>query len=146
LGLQLIEEYEADAMHRAQPRSLTQAHAAHPRFEKTIAATRQDASVACAPSALLGADSPEVVARLESLDDVVFDAVQGKGEAMSQLHALWPALKAELGDVLLDESREQYIRYALSVWREPPNIDGTCDPLRAVRALEVLCVLFDTIA
>ena len=107
--------------------------------------SKSDASVTCAPSELLDADSPEVVARLEALDDAVFDAIQGKAAALADLHQLWPALKSELGDALLAESREQYIRYALSIWQEPANIEGDHDPARAVNALEVLCVLFDEV-
>jgi hypothetical protein len=84
-----------------------------------------------------------VVARLEALDDAVFDAIQGEAVALADLHRLWPTLKTELGDTLLAESREQYIRYALSIWREPTNFEGDRDPIRAVNALEVLCVLFD---
>jgi hypothetical protein len=98
------------------------------------------------PSSFLDADSPGVVARLESLDDAVFDAILGKAEALTDLRRLWPAVKHELGDVLLAESREQYIRYALSIWREPADIEGNHDAVRAVRALEVLCVLFDEVA
>jgi hypothetical protein len=127
-----------------------QAHAAHKTFQKSIeAALKADVSTAdpmCrTPSACLGIDSPEVIARLEELDDVVFEAVRGKATALAKLHELWPALKSELGDAILAESREQYIRYALSIWREPANVEGDNDPARAVNALEVLCLLFDEV-
>ena len=82
-------------------------------------------------SEALDADSPEVVARLEALDDAVFDAIQGKAAALADLHQLWPALKIGLGEALLAESREQYIRYALSLWREPANIAENQGPARA---------------
>jgi hypothetical protein len=85
------------------------------------------------------------VAQLESLDDAVFDAIQGKSDALAALRWLWPQLKVRLGDPLLAESREQYVRYALSIWQKPANSDGNHDPRRAVDALEVLCVLFDEI-
>ena len=52
-------------------------------------------------------------------------------------------MKSELGEGLLAESREQYIRYALSLWQEAAEIGGDRDPARAATALEVLCVLFD---
>jgi hypothetical protein len=122
-----------------------QAHAGHTTFQKSAAAAQRDASVACAPSALLNPDSPEVVAQLEALDDAVFDAIQNKRAALAALRSLWPQLKSRLGDALLAESREQYIRYALSIWREPANIDGDHDPRRAICALEVLCILFDEV-
>jgi hypothetical protein len=123
-----------------------QAHAAHQTFQKSAAAAAQgDAALASGPSHSLHAESPEVVAQLESLDDAVFDAIQGKSDALAALRWLWPQVKARLGDLLLDESREQYIRYALSVWHKTANAEGNHDPRRAVDALEVLCVLFDEV-
>ncbi len=151
LGLQLLDEFDARTMQHPQPVKTRQSHAAHRRFQKSVAAVKSDAvstseaSVICAPSEVLDADSPEVVAKLEALDDVVFDAIQGKAAALAGLQELWPALKTALGDALLAESREQYIRYALSLWQEPANIEGNHDPVRAVHALEVLCVLFDEV-
>jgi hypothetical protein len=158
LGLQLLDEFEsgrAPCTHGRRPpaghpcthgSAARQAHAAHRKFQKSFAAAPSaDASVICAPSKLLDSDSPQVVARLEALDDAVFDAIQGKAAALADLHHLWPALKIELGDALLAESREQYIRYALSIWQEPASIEGNHDPARAVHALEVLCVLFDEV-
>jgi len=85
------------------------------------------------------------VAQLEALDDAVFDAIQGKSAALTLLRVLWPQLKSCLGVPLLAESREQYVRYALSVWREPALSNGNHDPRRTVDALEVLCVLFDEV-
>ena len=144
LGLQLLDEFEAIAMEQPKVAKARQAHAAHYRFQKSLAATsNSDVSVVSAPSESLDADSPQVVARLEALDDAVFEAVQGKAAALADLHKLWPVLKTELGEALLAESREQYIRYALSLWQEPATIEGDQDPARAVNALEVLCVLFD---
>ena len=99
---------------------MNQPHAAHHKFEKSCAAaSTSDAAAICTPSELLDADSPEVVARLEALDDAVFGAIQGNSAALADLHKLWPASKLELGEALLAESREQYIRYALSIWQEP---------------------------
>ena len=146
----MLDEFEAVAIEKPQdePRAIKarQAHAAHRKFQKTVAeASKSEAAAVCAPSELLDADSPEVLARLEALDDAVFDAVQGKVAALADLHQLWPALKIELGETLLAESREQYIRYALSIWREPAGSAGNHDPARAVYALEVLCVLFDEV-
>jgi hypothetical protein len=125
-----------------------QAHAAHSKFQKSLAAVSHadappEASVICPPSGCLNVESPDVVARLEELDDAVFDAIQGKPAALPNVQNLWPALKRELGAAILAESREQYIRYALSIWREPANIRGDHDPVRAICALEVLCILFD---
>ncbi len=97
------------------------------------------------PSHSLHADSPDVVAQLESLDDAVFDAIGGKPDALAALRWLWPQLKVRLKGPLLDESREQYIRYALSIWHKTASAEENLDPRRAVDALEVLCVLFDEV-
>ncbi len=146
LGLQLLDELEAGPMQEFQTVRTRQPHAAHDKFQKDGAtASNSDTAVICAPSKLLDADSPEVVAKLEALDDAVFDAIQGDCVALADLHKLWPALKLELGEVLLAESREQYIRYALSIWQEPAKIKESHNPTRAVNALEVLCVLFDEV-
>jgi hypothetical protein len=144
LGLQLLDEFETGGIQEPLGVQARQSHAAHCKFQKSRAAEpKPDAPVLCVPSRSLDADAPEVVAQLEALDDAVFDAIQGKAAALADLHRLWPALKSELGDDFLAESREQYIRYALSIWQEPIDIQGNRDPARAITALEVLCVLFD---
>lgn len=146
LGLQLLDEFEGVVIEKPEGATTRRDHAAHCQFQQSTAAVmKSEASVICAPSEILDADSPEVVSRLEALDDVVFDAIQGKADALAALQALWPLLKIELGDALLAESREQYIRYAISIWQEPTNIKGDRDPARAVHALDVLCVLFDEV-
>lgn len=95
------------------------------------------------PAEVLDADSPEVLAQLESLDDAVFEAVKGSPAAMAEFRSLWPELKSRLGDALLAESCEHYIRSALSVWHESADRNGDHDLRRAVHALEVFCVLFE---
>ena len=47
-----------------------------------------------------------------------------------------------LGEDLLIESREQYLRYALSVWEECVDAGSIRNPTRAIQALDVLCLLF----
>jgi hypothetical protein len=146
LGLQLLDELDAGGMRQPQAVAMRQSHAAHRKFQGSLAATSTcETPAARGPAKFLDTDSPEVVARLEALDDALFDAVQGKAAALAEFRKLWPALKVELGEALLAESREQYIRYALSIWREPVNIAGDHDPVRAIHALEVLCVLFDEV-
>ena len=123
---------------------MNEPHAAHVKFEKSCAAaSKSDAAAIHSSSDVLDADSPEVVARLETLDDAVFEAIRGDSAALADLHKLWPASKLELGEALLAESREQYLRHALSIWDEFQSIEGDPDMARAVNALEVLCVLLD---
>ena len=43
---------------------------------------------------------------------------------------------------MLAESREQYLRYALSIWTECTQEGEIRNPTRAIQALDVLCLLF----
>jgi hypothetical protein len=94
-----------------------------------------------APSVLIDVESPETLERLERLDDVVFDAMTGDERALEEMSRLWPQLMEELGADKLEESREQYLRYALSIW-ETCLDDGLRDHDRALASLQVLSVLF----
>jgi hypothetical protein len=58
------------------------------------------------------------------------------------LTQLWPQLIAELPRDLWAESREQYLRYAITLWESSMG-SGVRDPQWAVAALDVLAVLFD---
>ena len=42
----------------------------------------------------------------------VFEAIAGRTAALDGLNRLWPEIKAKLGPTLVEESREQYVRYA----------------------------------
>jgi hypothetical protein len=151
LGLQLLESLDsaqccgdsaiAEATEEAQAMAGGSAHAAHRRFAKSRAAST--AKPAAESSSNLGLDAPEVVEKLEHLDDLVYEAVSGQSRAMEELQAVWPRLVKELGDQALAESREQYLRHALSVWEECADVDGIRNPARANQAIDVLCLLFD---
>jgi GTPase-associated protein 1, N-terminal domain type 2 len=92
-------------------------------------------------SILMEIDSPETIERLEKLDDVVYDAMAGDTRALEEMARLWPQLVAELGAQKLEESREQYLRYSLSIW-ESCLEDGLREPERAIASLHVLSILF----
>ena len=70
------------------------------------------------PPSSVSAEPPEVVRRLEELDDAIFEAINGSDDALEQARQLWPKLVRELGWLALEESREQYLRFAISVWRD----------------------------
>jgi hypothetical protein len=123
--------------------NLTRAHAPHSRFAKSSRAAATAQLQATSPSRTVDPDSPEVLETLERLDDLVYEAIDGQATALEQLERLWPELLAELGDELVAESREQYLRYALSIWEDCTGANGVRNPSRAVRALDVLCVLFE---
>ena len=150
LGLQLLETLDClqcrgndelrETMEVVQAMVGGPAHAAGGQFAKSIAAAV--ARPAAGPSFNLALDEPEVVEKLEHLDDLVYGAIAGQSKAMEQLQTVWPRLRKELGHQALAESREQYLRYALSVWEECADADGIRDPARANQALDVLCLLF----
>lgn len=79
---------------------------------------------------------------LELLDDLVYGAINGRPDSLAELTVLWPSLLNHLGPQRLDESREQYLRFALSIWSDY-LADPECGAKRAAAALDVICLLFD---
>ena len=58
------------------------------------------------------------------------------------MSVLWPLVQDELGAALIEESRENYLRYALASWTAQQ--DGSArNPDRAISALDVLGLLFE---
>ncbi len=167
LGLQLLEEVDASELRGGEPESaesdgepavstessspptephgLQRAHAAHRQFQKSGATGGVAATRPAAPSTILHSDSPEVVEKLEHLDDLVFDAINGEIDAAEALREFWPQLVAELGEEMLVESREQYLRYAMTLWQNGAESGAVRNPTRAIQALDVLCLLFNQI-
>jgi len=164
LGLQLMEEREGHSLPdqhagekpaKSKPAmpavpsdwldGLQRAHAAHRRFRGSAMISVPDARASAAPSSQLHPNSPEVLEKLEMLDDVVFEAIDGRQEAMDRLRETWSRLHDELGDELLADSREQYLRHALSIWQGSIEPGGVREAARAIAALEVLCILFDEV-
>jgi hypothetical protein len=126
-------------------KQIQQAHAAHRQFQKTqIQSQNQAARLAVdAPSARFKPESPETLEKLELLDDLVYDAISGRPGALEQLQMLWPALKDVLDCQMLAESREQYLRFALTIWESCMDDNNIRNPSKAVQALDVLCLLFE---
>lgn len=134
---------DADKIAALKAAFIQHAHAAHRQFTKTKgeAAVTEETN-AGHPSAV-DVESPAILEKLELLDDLVYESIGGNAQAMKQLETVWPALKKELDETLLMESREQYLRYALSIWEDFNEKDGHREPIRAVQALDVLCLLFE---
>ena len=83
---------------------------------------------------------PEIVARLEMLDDVIFAAIEGDAVAMEMAADTWHTALAELGPAVVDESRRQYLRHAQTVWetlRHQPNHP----PHKLFAAIEIISLL-----
>ena len=161
LGLQLCDELDASQFGGGDRETADDRHAERPAIRR-----RKRATTACGPTPPIIASrrargarppcnpppcprrtsmptSPEVLEKLEALDDAVYDAIHGHPAALERLQALWPATLVQLGEQFVADSREQYLRYALTIWENCVDAQGVHDPARAVQALEVLCVLFD---
>ena len=117
---------------------------AHFRQQEAVATAPRPAS----PGAIdelaeaLAAQPREVLELLERIDDLVFTAISGDSRALAELEVLWPTVVAELDVDLIEQSREQYLRCALSICNE--CFDGEVQrPERAAAAIDVLCVLFE---
>jgi hypothetical protein len=149
LGLQLLEYLDVGewsneplateaepAVARIAP---GRAHAAHHQFGKSAAMPANPAQATWANS---DPNCPEILDKLEHLDDLVYEAISGQATSIEQLRSAWPRLLEELGEAHLAESREQYLRYALSIWEGCVESNGVRDATRAVQALDVLCLLF----
>ncbi len=113
-------------------------HAAH--AGNTLPPTVADVPEDQLPSHLLQSESAYVRAMLEELDDVVFSAVRGDDGALEQAQTLWPQVVAAIGWELVEESREQYLRFAIDVTRRFEG-DNSRKPEHAVAALEVISLL-----
>jgi hypothetical protein len=83
---------------------------------------------------------PDLVAKLEWLDDLMFEAIEGDPVALETAIDAWRKSVDELGIEVLQESRHQYLRRAQSVWhelRDQPNHP----PHKVFAAIEVISLL-----
>jgi hypothetical protein len=80
------------------------------------------------------------MARLEWLDDLMFAAIDGDPVALDCAADAWRKTQDELGISALEESRQQYLRRAQSVWhslRHEPNHP----PHKIFAAIEIISLL-----
>lgn len=61
-------------------------------------------------------DDPQVVSRLEALDDVIFPAIDGDETALAAAEPVWKETLSELGLEAVQASRRQYLRHARATW------------------------------
>jgi hypothetical protein len=117
----------------------------HARFERAKASptTMPRGDAGDDPAQVLGAACPAMIEKLEQLDDMVFEAIAGKQGAIEQLQRLWPEVLAKVGPDLVEESREQYLRHALRVWRDCVEGDQIRNAALANAAIGVVCLLFN---
>jgi hypothetical protein len=84
--------------------------------------------------------SPEAIARLETLDDLIFPAIDGDLAAAEASAPVWRETVAELGPEAVAESRTEYLRYARSTWQFL-NRQTVQQPLRMLAVLKVIGML-----
>jgi hypothetical protein len=86
------------------------------------------------------ASEPNIVARLEWLDDLMFAAIEGDPVSLQAAAEAWNNTLRQLGRDALEESRRQYLRRAQSVWndlRSTPNHP----PHKVFAAIEIISLL-----
>jgi hypothetical protein len=84
--------------------------------------------------------SPEAIARLETLDDLIFPAIDGDLAAAEASAPVWRETVAELGPEAVAESRSEYLRYARCTWQFL-NRQTVQQPLRMLAVLKVIGML-----
>jgi hypothetical protein len=84
--------------------------------------------------------SPEAIARLETLDDLIFPAIDGDLAAAEASAPVWRETVAELGPEAVAESRSEYLRYARCTWQFLYR-QTVQQPLRMLAVLKVIGML-----
>jgi hypothetical protein len=83
---------------------------------------------------------PDVIAQLESLDDVIFAAIDGDPVALQESGHAWQMAVAELGHDAIEETRRQYLRHAQGVW-ESLRHQPVQPPHKVFAAIEIIGLL-----
>jgi len=82
----------------------------------------------------------DILDRLEKLDDVIFAAIDGDADALDEAAATWQCTVEELGQETVEESRQQYLRFAKSVWESARDNsqDAESYPFAAIEIIGLL--------
>ncbi len=86
---------------------------------------------------------PEVIARLEALDDLIFAAIDGDPTALQESERAWHRAVAELGHDTIEETRRQYLRHAQGVW-ERLRGQKAQPPHKIFAAIEIIGLLVNS--
>lgn len=131
-----------DVLATAAAADARRADAAHFRFTRQPPAAAPLGDLRDDPSHIVGDACPAAIEKLELLDDLVFETIAGKPGAIVALRQLWPEVLAQVGPALIEESREQYLRHALRVWKECVEGEQIRNPALALATMEVISLLF----
>lgn len=85
-------------------------------------------------------DDFDPIARLEWLDDLIFAAIDGDASALDGAADAWRKTRDELGDTAVEETRQQYLRRAQSVWQSLRN-EPNHPPHKVFAAIEIISLL-----
>jgi len=94
-----------------------------------------------APAELLPLSNPLVLEKFEELDDLVFDSIAGKSQAVEKLRKAWPEALTLIGPELVEESRDAYLQHALNKWLDCTEGGTAPSPKLAVTLMDVLTIL-----
>jgi len=84
--------------------------------------------------------SLDPIARMEWLDDLMFAAIDGDPAALDCAGDAWRKSLHDLGAPALEESRQQYLRRAQSVWNSLRN-EPNHPPHKVFAAIEIISLL-----
>lgn len=96
-------------------------------------------------SQLIGGDQTAdnldlVTARLETLDDVIFSAIDGDEAALEAAQPTWNDAILSLGNDAVEESRNQYLRYAKTTWMKLRS-QALQNPYRILAVVRIILLL-----
>ncbi len=134
-----------DAARSIVPFSRERADAAHRRRTNTWPTplpSSHAGAIPATPADLLATLPPQRTSEWEEFEDLVFEAIAGKPGCLERLRTLWQTLKTRCDRSLLEDSREHFVRHALSLWRDCVHAEELRNPRLAVAALDVIDVLF----
>jgi len=86
---------------------------------------------------------PDVIARLEALDDVIFAAIDGDPTALQESGNAWHQAVEELGHDAIEETRRQYLRHAQGQW-EQLRSQKVQPPHKIFAAIEIIGLLVNS--
>jgi len=143
LGRELLEQLAPVGAAAGKADDIRHAHAPHERFEKSQEPAVPARTSRRSARPRLDLRCGPLLEKLDQLDDAVFDAIDGDTAALDLIRRMWPEILNELDPQLVEESREQYIRYAIEAWQGLDEAGGSRDPGRAIAVLDVLAALFE---
>lgn len=112
-------------------------HAAHEKRQGNPSA--EDLFPGQLPSYLLNPETDEVRELLEELDDAIFGAISGCEKSLKHAQQLWPQAIVEIDSALIEESREQYLLFALEAAQRLEHPSRT--PENVLFALDIVVML-----